>query len=151
MHKPLRINRLTLSFPQKTCFQDFTTDIRHGSRIAIMGQNGSGKSSLLKLLSGEIDSYEGEVKHPADLVLAYVPQMVADYRTQLSGGQAFNRALSKALSRSPNLLLLDEPTNHLDKIQGLFMTKYKPSIVQLFFSQQSTKDLVNLDSDFCLF
>ena len=35
--------------------------------------------------------------------------------------------------------------------QGLFMTKYKPSIVQLFFSQQSTKDLVNLDSDFCLF
>lgn len=35
--------------------------------------------------------------------------------------------------------------------QGLFMTKYKPSIVQLFFSQQATKDLVNLDGDFCLF
>ena len=34
--------------------------------------------------------------------------------------------------------------------QGLFMTKYKPSIVQLFFSQQSTKDLVNSDGDFCL-
>ncbi|HHF7346883.1 TPA: ATP-binding cassette domain-containing protein [Legionella feeleii] len=133
MHKPLRINRLTLSFPQKTCFQDFTTTIHHGSRIAIMGQNGSGKSSLLNLLSGEIDSYEGEVKHPDDLVLAYVPQIVTDYHSQLSGGQAFNRALTKALSNSPNLLLLDEPTNHLDKInrRALFklLDNYRETLI----------------------
>lgn len=147
MHKPLRINRLTLSFPQKTCFQDFTTDIRHGSRIAIIGQNGSGKSSLLKLLSGEMDSYEGEVKHPADLVLAYVPQMVADYRTQLSGGQAFNRALSKALSRSPNLLLLDEPTNHLDKInrRALFklLDNYRETLIIVSHDPQLLRQIVD--------
>ncbi|STX37318.1 Uncharacterised protein [Legionella feeleii] len=35
--------------------------------------------------------------------------------------------------------------------QGLFMTRNKPTIVQLFFSQQATKDLVHLDGDFCLF
>lgn len=114
MHKPLLINRLTLSFPQKTCFQDFSTSIHHGSRIAIMGRNGSGKSSLLKLLSGEMDSYEGEVKRLDDLVLAHVLQIIDDY-SQFSGGQRFNGALTKALTCSPNLLLLDEPTNHLDK------------------------------------
>lgn len=147
MHKPLRIDSLTLSFPQKTCFQDFSTNIHHGSRIAIMGRNGSGKSSLLKLLSGVMESYEGEIKRPNDLVLAYVPQIVDDYRSQLSGGQAFNRALTTALSCSPNLLLLDEPTNHLDKAnrRALFklLDAYRETLIIVSHDPQLLRQTVD--------
>ncbi|WP_051131916.1 ATP-binding cassette domain-containing protein [Legionella tunisiensis] len=146
MHKPLCIDSLTLSFPQKICFQDFSTNIHHGSRIAIMGRNGSGKSSLLNLLSGAIESYEGEIRRPNDLVLAYVPQIINGYN-HLSGGQAFNCALTKALSRSPNLLLLDEPTNHLDKAnrRALFklLDTYRETLIIVSHDPQLLRQTVN--------
>jgi len=50
MHKPIRFKNLGLSFPHKTCFSDFNAQILYGSRIALIGRNGCGKSSLLKIL-----------------------------------------------------------------------------------------------------
>lgn len=54
-HKPITIENLSLNFPQKLCFEGLTTQIHFGSRIAIIGQNGSGKTALLKVL---LNSYE---------------------------------------------------------------------------------------------
>ena len=48
IHKPIQIKNLQLSFPHKTCFDDFTVQIPYGSRIAIIGRNGCGKTALLK-------------------------------------------------------------------------------------------------------
>jgi len=104
MHKPIQIKNLDLSFPHKTCFENFSCQIPYGSRIAIIGRNGSGKSSLLKMIA----SLCGE-----DAVVGYVPQVIIDH-TDLSGGQRLNKAVTEALSLDPNILLLDEPTNHLD-------------------------------------
>lgn len=104
MHKPIQIKDLDLSFPHKTCFENFSCQIPYGSRIAIIGRNGSGKSTLLKM----IGSLCGE-----DLVIGYVPQVIIGH-TDLSGGQRLNKAVTEALSLDPNVLLLDEPTNHLD-------------------------------------
>lgn len=112
-HKPILITNLSLSFPGKHCFEDFTTQVASGNRIAIIGRNGSGKSSLLKLLQGQLTPTSGTLKIPEDVCLGYVPQTVLEYE-ELSGGQRFHKALSAALATSPNLLLLDEPTNHLD-------------------------------------
>src|SRR5579871_1392117 len=104
MHKAITIKNISLSFSHKVCFTDFSVEIPYGSRIAIIGRNGSGKSSLLRMLL--------EITSP-DVRVGYVPQIVADYAS-LSGGQRFNTALTQALSIDPGLLLLDEPTNHLD-------------------------------------
>jgi ATPase subunit of ABC transporter with duplicated ATPase domains len=46
--------------------------------------------------------------------VGYVPQIINDH-TDLSGGQRFNKVLTKVLSCDPDILLLDEPTNHLDR------------------------------------
>ncbi len=113
-HKPIQIKKLTLSFQHKTCFENFTTQITYGSRIAIIGRNGSGKSSLLKMIQGLLEPSGGEVLIPGDVVFGYVPQVVEDFDA-FSGGQRLNKALTQALSLEPNVLLLDEPTNHLDK------------------------------------
>ena len=99
----IQIKNLTLSFSHKTCFEDFSTNIPYGSRIAIIGRNGSGKSSLLQMLKQRIE----------DIVVGYVPQVIEDFNT-LSGGQRFNKTLNEALALTPDILLLDEPTNHLD-------------------------------------
>lgn len=104
MHKPIQLKNISLSFPHKVCFTDFSVQIPYGSRIAIIGRNGSGKSSLLRMLLKIV---------PQDVRVGYVPQIVEDFES-LSGGQRFNAVLTQALSIDPDLLLLDEPTNHLD-------------------------------------
>ncbi|GHT94345.1 erythromycin ABC transporter ATP-binding protein [Alphaproteobacteria bacterium] len=103
MHSPIQIIAFSLSFPHKVCFENFSTQISFGDRVAIIGRNGSGKSSLLKMI----------VEKNPEIPLAYIPQIIDDFDS-LSGGERFNKSLSYALSENPDALLLDEPTNHLD-------------------------------------
>ncbi len=98
---PIIIKNLSIIYPHKTCVDDFSVVIYPGDRIVLIGRNGSGKTSLLKILA-----------NLSDVSAAFVPQLIEV--DGLSGGQKFNAALSEALSLKPELLLLDEPTNHLD-------------------------------------
>jgi ATPase subunit of ABC transporter with duplicated ATPase domains len=113
MHSPIRLEAVTLSFPHKTCFEDFSIQVPYGSRIAIIGRNGCGKSTLLKCLQGTVTPTSGLIKMPNNAQIGYVPQVIESFAS-LSGGQRLNKALTQALKCDPNLLLLDEPTNHLD-------------------------------------
>lgn len=114
MHKPIRIEKLSLELPHKTCFYDFSTQIHSGDRIGIIGKNGSGKSSLIKILLEQIEPSKGNVYNLSYLSIGYVPQTIVNH-DDLSGGERFNRALSDALEMEPDILILDEPTNHLDQ------------------------------------
>ena len=113
MHKPIILSNIRLSFGNSTCFEDFSTYVYAGNRIAIIGRNGSGKSSFLKLLCGKLQPSHGEIRMPEQIRVAYVEQTITEFQNH-SGGQRFNKRLSQALADSPDLLLLDEPTNHLD-------------------------------------
>mgnify|MGYP000426190715 CR=1 FL=1 len=112
-HKPIFFHNVGLSFPQKICFEGFTTQIQPGQRVAIIGQNGSGKSTLLKMLQGLVEPSQGSLHLPDAIVFGYVPQVINEFDS-LSGGQRLNEALTQALALDPTLLLLDEPSNHLD-------------------------------------
>lgn len=105
-HQPIVIKDLSLSFPQKVCFDNFSTTIACGSRIAIIGRNGAGKSSLINLIR--------QLPVPCDVTIGYVPQILAT-DDPCSGSEQLHRALTAALVNRPNVLLLDEPTNHLDR------------------------------------
>jgi ATPase subunit of ABC transporter with duplicated ATPase domains len=112
MQKIITINELNLQFGAKELIADFSQSIYAGERIAIIGRNGSGKSSLLKILAQEI--HDNAVQLQSGLQLAYVPQL-SDNNSRQSGGERFNSNLSQALASYPDVLLLDEPTNHLDQ------------------------------------
>jgi ATPase subunit of ABC transporter with duplicated ATPase domains len=109
----IQLQGISLEFPHKTCFSDFTAAIDWGQRIAIVGDNGAGKSSLLRILHGSLAPSHGKIDRPAELGVGYVEQIHLNGDT-LSGGQRVNLAISRALGAASDLLLLDEPTNHLD-------------------------------------
>lgn len=113
MFTPITLKDLVLSFTNKICFEDFTTTIYPGSRIAIIGNNGNGKSCLLNILRQTLKPTSGQITVPSHISIGYVEQVIDEFDT-LSGGQRFNKRLSEALGAFPDLLLLDEPTNHLD-------------------------------------
>ena len=113
MHKPIQLKDVSLSFPNKICFDDVSLTIRPGDKIALIGRNGQGKSSLLKMLAGQLQPTTGTLINDPDVVIGYVPQLIDDV-DGLSGGQKFNKKLTEALAMQPDMLLLDEPTNNLD-------------------------------------
>ena len=125
-HTPIILKHLSLIFPHKICFEDFSVEIPYGSRIAVIGRNGSGKTSLLRMIKDIIGEDAG-----------YVPQIVEDFHT-LSGGQRFNEALTLAISKDPTILLLDEPTNHLD-------TSNRKSLMRMLKSYPGTLIVVSHD------
>ena len=110
----IKINNLSFNLPHKDCFSDFSTCVQRGEKIGIIGRNGIGKSSLLKIILGELSPSSGEVSSMRGVSIAYVPQIVMEYE-DISGGERFNKSFSKALAMDPDVLILDEPTNHLDQ------------------------------------
>ncbi len=139
MHRPIFLKNLGLSFAGKSCFEDFSAEIHSGSRIAIIGRNGSGKSSLLNILRQSLNPSDGQVIIPDKLRIGYVEQTINDH-SDLSGGQRLNKRLSEALALSPDLLLLDEPTNHLDLAN-------RKSLIRMLQKYQGTLIIVSHDKE----
>lgn len=79
---------------------------------AIMGPNGGGKSTVLRVLAGQLEATSGEIRRPAEVL--YLPQDPGAALDQ-SGGEWMMARLEAALRKEPSVLLLDEPTNHLDE------------------------------------
>lgn len=105
---------LSLYFNQKICFEAFNYRIHAGERIALVGDNGSGKSSLLKIIAKQMAPCDGQIKYTPNVSIAYVPQLL-EQTDILSGAEQFNFTLTQALAQAPDVLILDEPTNHLDQ------------------------------------
>ena len=57
----LQVNNLSLTFGKRTLFKDVNLKFTNGNCYGVIGANGAGKSTFLKLLSGEIDSTTGDI------------------------------------------------------------------------------------------
>lgn len=55
------VNRLTMRYGNRVLFQDINLKLDRHKRYGLIGANGAGKSTFLKILSGEINEYEGEI------------------------------------------------------------------------------------------
>ena len=62
------------AFGRTAVVRDFSTRIMRGDRIGLIGPNGAGKTTLLRLLLGELPPDAGEVRHGANVQVAYYDQ-----------------------------------------------------------------------------
>lgn len=72
--KQLKIEHITKTYGEKTLFQDISLTITEGERIGFIGVNGTGKSSLLQIISGKDAPDKGEVTKPKDYRIGYLSQ-----------------------------------------------------------------------------
>lgn len=68
------LNNLQIKYNNEPIFNSITFEVNNGDRVAIVGKNGAGKSSILKLLLGENLQYSGDFKVANDLRISYVSQ-----------------------------------------------------------------------------
>ena len=74
-HNPLiTASDFQIKYDNKAIFDSVTFEIKNGDRIALSGKNGSGKSSILKLITGEDIQFSGIFKIAGGLKISYVPQ-----------------------------------------------------------------------------
>lgn len=73
----LSISHLSKSYGATHVFEDVTFLLNRGDRVGLVGANGVGKSTLLKLINREIDADDGEVVVSPDMRVGYVPQVIA--------------------------------------------------------------------------
>ncbi len=67
---------ITKSFGGRAILRGADLDVEAGSRIGILGPNGGGKSTLLRIIAGLEHADAGTVTYRRGLVLAYLPQIV---------------------------------------------------------------------------
>ncbi len=70
----LEIHGLTKAYGEKKLFQDLELNLLPGDRIGILGPNGSGKTTFLKILLGKVQADSGEIKMGLNTLTAYFDQ-----------------------------------------------------------------------------
>jgi len=72
----LILSHVRLQMGNQLLLEDASTAIADGIRIGIVGKNGCGKSTLFKVILGQIDNFSGEVEIPKNKKIAYVEQEI---------------------------------------------------------------------------
>ncbi len=92
----LIVESLKVEMSGKTLFDNINYIINDKDRIALVGKNGAGKSTMLKILAGINKSYKGTVSMPDGTTIGYLPQVmeVSDVRTvREEASQAFSHIM----------------------------------------------------------
>lgn len=72
----ISINDLTVAFGGFTLLDDINFHISDGEHLALVGKNGAGKSTILKLIMGLESPSSGRIMKPKDLTIGYLPQIM---------------------------------------------------------------------------
>ncbi|MCL2338856.1 MAG: ATP-binding cassette domain-containing protein [Proteobacteria bacterium] len=91
-------------------FVDVSAVFGDAQKVALIGDNGVGKTTLLRLVSGDLEPTTGAIIHGASV--HFVPQIAM--ASTKSGGEKQHELLAAAFASDADILLLDEPTNNLD-------------------------------------
>ncbi|WP_179318984.1 ABC-F family ATP-binding cassette domain-containing protein [Winogradskyella helgolandensis] len=70
----ISVDNLAVEFSGHTLFSDVSFTINPNDKIALMGKNGAGKSTMMKIIAGVQSATRGNVRCPKDAVIAYLPQ-----------------------------------------------------------------------------
>ena len=104
----LTLERACLAFGHHTLLDQVDLQLDTGERIGLIGRNGGGKSSLLRIIAGEIKPDDGRIWRAPGLKLAYVPQ-----EPELDPALTVFEEVSKGLGKVSQVLLHYHEASHL--------------------------------------
>ena len=70
----MNIHNLSISFQGEYLFEDVTFKLGNGDRIGLIGKNGAGKSTMLKILSKEMEADTGQIAADKELKIGFLKQ-----------------------------------------------------------------------------
>ncbi len=70
----LRLEHISKIYPTGEVLKDVSWEVKPGDRIGLVGANGAGKSTQLRIITGEIEPTSGDIIRPANLRIAYLTQ-----------------------------------------------------------------------------
>jgi len=117
----LRLEKIQKIYPTGEVLKDINWEVRNGERIGLVGVNGAGKSTQMKIIMGEVEPTSGQVVRPSSLKIAYLSQefdIDSDRTVKEELWRVFHEAnesqreLSKIHRQLENL----SPEDDLDKI-----------------------------------
>lgn len=101
----IELRNITLGYSQRTLIKDATTRFERGTMVALLGRNGTGKSTLLRTIARLIDAQQGEIAINgtplADMSQAELARLVAFVTTERIDVEALTAYDLVAIGRSP--------------------------------------------------
>ena len=72
----LKIENLKKKFQEKEIFKNVNLTLNYGEKVALLGKNGSGKTTILKIILNQDNDFEGKVKLGSSIKIGYIPQNI---------------------------------------------------------------------------
>jgi len=69
---------MTVGYPQKVVFRDADIEIKRGEKVALVGRNGEGKTTLMRVITGELEPFSGESRVGHNVNIGYFAQNQED-------------------------------------------------------------------------
>ena len=85
-----RLDKVSKGYQNKPVIVDFSCDVLRGDKIAIIGNNGRGKTTLLKMLAGVLDPDNGKISKGHNVEIGYFPQNHSDVLEKKPGVTLFD-------------------------------------------------------------
>ncbi|WP_109436561.1 ABC-F family ATP-binding cassette domain-containing protein [Aquimarina sp. AU119] len=70
----ISVDNIAVEFSGATLFNNVSFVINENDKIALMGKNGAGKSTMMKIIAGVQNATKGNIRYPKEAVIAYLPQ-----------------------------------------------------------------------------
>ncbi|QSX06744.1 ABC-F type ribosomal protection protein [Sedimentibacter sp. zth1] len=132
----VNIQNLSISYGDNMLLENISFTINKGDRVAIKGKNGSGKSSIIKLVLGDEINYTGDVKIGSNLMISYISQDTSylngkfrDFTEHEGINETLFRAMLAKLDFSP--ILFDK------KLEELSMGQKKKVLIAKSLCEKS--------------
>jgi ATP-binding cassette, subfamily F, member 3 len=127
----LRLEHISKIYPTGEVLKDVNWEVKTGDRIGLVGVNGAGKSTQLKIIAGEMEPTAGVVVRPNSLKIAYLTQefeveptrtVREEFWTVFHEANAIHHALSEVhvAMETADPETLDKLIHQMDKLQRKF-------------------------------